>query len=106
MGEDCSGHAFKSRTEASASRPSESERLLDAIIGRRDEGRVCREEPSASLDRRHLSMNSTATVREQSRAATAFERLERATDIPLAFLALLIVPALILEERAQSPWLR
>jgi voltage-gated potassium channel len=39
---------------------------------------------------------SQQTMRER------FERLERATDLPLAFVALLIVPALILEERAQS----
>jgi len=31
-----------------------------------------------------------------------FARIERATDVPMAVLALLIVPALILEERAQS----
>ena len=43
---------------------------------------------------------------ESSGAASAFERLERATDIPLAFLALLIVPALILEDRAHTAWLR
>jgi hypothetical protein len=35
-----------------------------------------------------------------------FERLERATDIPLALLALLIVPALILEDRASNPLIR
>jgi voltage-gated potassium channel len=35
-----------------------------------------------------------------------FERLEKATDLPLALLALLIVPALILEERATSALLR
>jgi hypothetical protein len=35
-----------------------------------------------------------------------FERLERATDLPLALLALLIVPALILEDRAASATLR
>jgi voltage-gated potassium channel len=35
-----------------------------------------------------------------------FERLDRATHLPLALLALLIVPALILEDRAESPALR
>ena len=35
-----------------------------------------------------------------------FERLERATDLPMAVLALLIVPALILEEHAQSAGVR
>ena len=39
-------------------------------------------------------------------AKERFERLEKATDLPLALLALLIVPALILEERATSPLLR
>src|SRR5437660_11808624 len=39
-------------------------------------------------------------------AKERFERLEKATDLPLALLALLIVPALILEERATSTWLR
>src|SRR6478609_4281979 len=43
---------------------------------------------------------STLSKREQ------FERLERATDIPLALLALLIVPALILEGRASNPLIR
>jgi len=43
---------------------------------------------------------SKQTARER------FERLEHATDLPLAFLALLIVPALILEERAESQALR
>jgi voltage-gated potassium channel len=43
---------------------------------------------------------SKQTARER------FERLERATDLPLAFLALLIVPALVLEERAASATLR
>src|SRR5437016_3706958 len=35
-----------------------------------------------------------------------FDRIERATDLPMAVLALLIVPALILEESAQSPAVR
>jgi voltage-gated potassium channel len=39
-------------------------------------------------------------------AKERFERLETATDLPLALLALLIVPALVLEERATSPLLR
>src|SRR5438034_185185 len=39
-------------------------------------------------------------------ARERFERFERWTDLPLAFLALLIVPALILEESAQSVHLR
>jgi voltage-gated potassium channel len=39
-------------------------------------------------------------------ARITLQRFERFTDLPLAFLALLIVPALILEERAQSQLLR
>lgn len=39
-------------------------------------------------------------------ARERFERLEKATDLPLALLALLIVPALVLEERATSEILR
>jgi len=39
-------------------------------------------------------------------ARERFERVERATDLPLALLALLIVPALILEDRADSAVLR
>jgi hypothetical protein len=39
-------------------------------------------------------------------ARERFERLEKATDLPLALLALLIVPALVLEERATSEVLR
>jgi voltage-gated potassium channel len=39
-------------------------------------------------------------------ARERFERVERATDLPLALLALLIVPALILEERADSATVR
>ena len=39
-------------------------------------------------------------------ARERFERVERATDLPLALLALLIVPALILEDRADSAALR
>ena len=39
-------------------------------------------------------------------AKERFERLERGTDLPLALLALLIVPALILEERATSTILK
>jgi voltage-gated potassium channel len=39
-------------------------------------------------------------------ARERFERLERATDIPLAALALLVVPALVLEERGSSENLR
>ena len=35
-----------------------------------------------------------------------FERIEHLTGLPLALLALLIVPALILEERAQTTWVR
>jgi voltage-gated potassium channel len=35
-----------------------------------------------------------------------FQRLEKATDIPLAILALLVVPALVLEERSTSDGLR
>lgn len=40
------------------------------------------------------------------RTQTAFERLERATDLPLAFLALLIVPALVIEDRSSNLVLR
>jgi voltage-gated potassium channel len=39
-------------------------------------------------------------------ARERFERVERGTDLPLALLALLIVPALILEERADSATVR
>ncbi len=39
-------------------------------------------------------------------AKERFERLERATDLPLALLALLIVPALVLEEHATSVLLK
>jgi len=43
---------------------------------------------------------SKASTRER------FQRLEKATDIPLALLALLIVPALILEDKAVNPLMR
>src|SRR5437867_10591076 len=43
---------------------------------------------------------------EHQAAKARFERIERATDMPMAVLALLIVPALILEERAQSAGVR
>jgi len=39
-------------------------------------------------------------------ARERFERVERATDLPLALLALLIVPALVLEDRADGAVLR
>jgi voltage-gated potassium channel len=39
-------------------------------------------------------------------ARERFERIERATDLPLALLALLVVPALILEDRADSAAVR
>jgi hypothetical protein len=39
-------------------------------------------------------------------ARERFERIERASDLPMAVLALLIVPALILEERAKSAGVR
>src|SRR5262249_44241399 len=39
-------------------------------------------------------------------AKERFESLEKATDIPLALLALLIVPALVLEERGTSETIR
>jgi voltage-gated potassium channel len=42
----------------------------------------------------------------QSIAQRRFERLERATDLPIALLALLVVPALVLEEYAQSAGVR
>jgi voltage-gated potassium channel len=41
-----------------------------------------------------------------SLAQRRFERLERATDFPIAVLALLVVPALALEEYAQSAGVR
>jgi voltage-gated potassium channel len=41
-----------------------------------------------------------------SPARRRFERLERATDLPIAMLALLVVPALVLEEYAQSAGVR
>jgi voltage-gated potassium channel len=47
-----------------------------------------------------------AGASRSSRAADAFVRFERATDLPLALLALAIVPALVLEERATSPAVR
>jgi voltage-gated potassium channel len=46
------------------------------------------------------------TVAISASARTTFERFEKATDLPLALLALLIVPALILEDRAQSLYIR
>jgi voltage-gated potassium channel len=39
-------------------------------------------------------------------ARRRFERFERATDLPIAVLALLVVPALVLEEYAQSAGVR
>lgn len=36
---------------------------------------------------------------------TRFERFEKLTDLPIAFLALLIVPALLLEERPGPDWI-
>jgi hypothetical protein len=55
-------------------------------------------------------MAPTATQAEiqlsRSEARTRFERFERFTDLPMAFLALLIVPALIVEDRAQNVYLR
>lgn len=50
-------------------------------------------------------MNVRADLRD-SRSAETFARFERATDLPLAVLALAIVPALLLEERAHSPGVR
>ena len=38
----------------------------------------------------------------ESQAKTRFERIERATDLPMAILALVTVPALILEHSAES----
>src|SRR5438477_4016113 len=43
---------------------------------------------------------------DHTKARTTFERIEHATELPLAVLALLIVPALILEEHAQSAGVR
>jgi voltage-gated potassium channel len=40
------------------------------------------------------------------RAKATFERFERATDLPLAVMALVIVPALILEDKADSALVR
>src|SRR5205823_6061328 len=60
--------------------------------------------PLAELHRAAPGHQHFAMSHEQARAR--FERFERWTDLPLAFLALLIVPALILEERAQSIHLR
>jgi len=41
-------------------------------------------------------------MRPASTTRTRFQQFERLTDLPLAVLALLIVPALILEERATN----
>src|SRR5438552_1678892 len=43
---------------------------------------------------------------DHAAAQARFERIERATDLPMAVLALLIVPALILEESATSTAVR
>jgi hypothetical protein len=43
---------------------------------------------------------------DHSTAKRRFDRIERASDLLMAVLALLIVPALILEEHAQSPGVR
>src|SRR5436853_326114 len=43
---------------------------------------------------------------DHAAAKARFDRIERATDLPMAVLALLIVPALILEESAQSAAVR
>jgi len=55
-------------------------------------------------------MAPTATQAEiqlsRSEARIRFERFERFTDLPMAFLALLIVPAIIVEDRAQNAYLR
>lgn len=44
------------------------------------------------------------TVHERRKAR--FERLEKSTDVPLALLALLIVPILVLEDRGTTPLVR
>ena len=43
---------------------------------------------------------------DHAKARARFERIEHATDLPMAVLALLIVPALVLEERAQTAGVR
>lgn len=43
---------------------------------------------------------------DHSRAKARFDRIEHAMDLPMAILALLIVPALILEDHAQSAGVR
>src|SRR5512140_2037573 len=47
-----------------------------------------------------------AAMSDHAHAKARFDRIERATDLPMAALALLIVPALILEEHAQSAGIR
>src|SRR5262245_19413095 len=49
---------------------------------------------------------SGVPVSEHALAKARFERIERATDLPMAALALLMVPALFLEERGATPVVR
>src|SRR2546428_9461607 len=42
----------------------------------------------------------------ETQARARFERFERLTDLPLAFLALLVVPALIVEDRVDAGYWR
>ena len=54
-------------------------------------------------------MAPTATQADpvvEDEARIRFERFERFADLPMAFLALLIVPAIIVEDRAQNEYLR
>src|SRR5262249_33245898 len=53
----------------------------------------------------HTAMTTAVAVQSQ-RGRIAFDRFERATDLPLALMALLIVPALILEDHAQNAYIR
>ena len=58
--------------------------------------------PSAPVGPLGRDTPSPADGKDSGSARERFERIERATDVPMAVLALLIVPALILEERARS----
>lgn len=52
-----------------------------------------------------FAVKPTRTMERPTIARTRFEAFEKRTDLPLAFLALLVVPALLLEERSTSGWL-
>jgi hypothetical protein len=103
FGVDRTSRLHEVRRIAGSSDPFRTSKHIELGSARARRRSECTANPPFELTKRIAMIRAMI---DPSTAKRRFDRIERATDLPMAVLALLIVPALILEETAQSPGVR